>query len=107
MAFEKICTLDDVWEGEMSGFKTMGGTEILLVVLPGGEVRAVQSKCPHQEFSLLHAKLDKHLLTCRAHLWQFDLRTGQGINPSDCALAVYPTRVEDDDIFVNVAGTTP
>ena len=63
MAFEKICTLDDVWEGEMSGFKSMGGTEILLVVLPGGEVRAVQSKCPHQEFSLLHAKLDKHLLT--------------------------------------------
>ena len=104
MAFEKICTLDDVWEGEMSGFKAADGTEILLVVLPGGDVRAVQSRCPHQEFSLLQAKLDRHVLTCRAHLWQFDLRTGRGINPTDCALAVYPTRVEGDDVLVDVAG---
>ncbi len=91
----------------MSGFTTADGTEILLVVLPGGEVRAVQSRCPHQAFSLLHAKLDKHVLTCRAHLWQFDLRTGQGINPADCALAVYPTRVEGDDVLVDVTGASP
>lgn len=103
MTFEKICTLDDVWEGEMSGFKTIDGTEILLAVLSGGEVRALQPKCPHQEFSLLYAKLDKHVLTCRAHLWQFDIRTGKGINPSDCALRVYPTRVEGDDVYVDVA----
>lgn len=107
MAFEKICTLDDVWEGEMSGFTTADGTQILVVGLPGGEVRAVQSKCPHQEFSLLQARLDKHVLICRAHLWQFDLRSGDGINPRDCALAVYPTRIEGDDVLVDVASIRP
>jgi len=107
MAFEKICTLDDVWEGEMSGFRTANGTEVLLVVLSGGDVRAVQSRCPHQDFSLLQARLEGHVLTCRAHLWQFDLRTGRGINPADCALAVYPTRVEGDDVYVDVAGVSP
>ena len=68
MSFEKVCTLDDVWEGEMSGFTTADGTEILVVILPGGEVRAVQSRCPHQDFSLLQAHLDKHVLIGRAHL---------------------------------------
>ncbi len=107
MAFEKICTLEDVWEGEMNGFTTADGTELLLAVLAGGDIRAFQQRCPHQEFSLLHAKLDKHVLTCRAHLWQFDIRTGKGINPSDCALALYPTRIEGDDIYVDVAGHQP
>lgn len=107
MAFEKICTLDDVWEGEMAGFRTANGTEVLLAVLAGGEVRAVQSRCPHQDFSLLQARLEDHKLTCRAHLWSFDLRTGKGINPADCALAVYPTRVEGDDVFIDVEGIVP
>ena len=107
MAFEKICTLNDVWEGEMSGFTTADGTEVLIVVLPGGEVRAVQSRCPHQAFSLLQARLDKHVLICLAHLWQFDLRSGEGINPRECALAVYPSRIEGDDVLVDVVGTQP
>ena len=107
MALEKVCTLDDVWEGEMSGFTTANGTEILVAVLPGGEVRAVQSRCPHQEISLLQARLDKHVLICRAHLWQFDLRSGAGINPRDCALALYPTRIDGDDVLVDVTDIHP
>ena len=29
MAFEKICTLDDVWEGEMNGFTAADGTALV------------------------------------------------------------------------------
>jgi len=47
------------------------------------------------------------VLTCRAHLWQFDLESGQGVNPGDCQLAVYPTRVDGDDVYVDVAGIVP
>lgn len=107
VAFEKICTLDDVWEGEMGPFVTADGTEILLAVLPGGVVRAVQGRCPHQDFPLHRGRLERHVLTCRAHLWQFDLESGQGVNPGDCQLAVYPTRVDGDDVYVDVAGIVP
>ena len=61
MAFEKICTLDEGWEGEMAGFTTANGTEVLLIGLPDSVVRAVQQTCPHQEFSLADGILDRRV----------------------------------------------
>ena len=31
MAFEKICTVDDVWEGDMDAFETKNGTQVLVL----------------------------------------------------------------------------
>jgi toluene monooxygenase system ferredoxin subunit len=107
MAFEKICTLDDVWEGEMATYQTADGTGVLLVVLRGGDVRAYQAMCPHQEVELVEGTLEKNILTCRAHLWQFDVCTGQGVNPADSALAQYPTKVEGENIYVDIDGIQP
>ena len=107
MAFEKICTLDDVWEGDMEAFETSDGTGVLIVYATGGELTAFQSTCPHQEFELVDGKLEGHVLTCFAHLWQFDVRSGKGVNPTDCELAIYPTKIEDNDVYVDTAGIKP
>lgn len=107
MAFEKICTLDDVWEGEMAAFKTTDGQPVLVVALPGEIVKAYQAMCPHQEIALVEGDFDGELLTCRAHLWEFDAKTGKGVNPADCHLAEYPIRIEGEDVFIDVAGVTP
>ena len=53
MGFVKVCTLDDLWEGDMEAFD-VEGQRILLVHLPGGEVRATQVECLHQQLSLIH-----------------------------------------------------
>jgi len=104
MAFEKICTLDDVWEGDMEAYETSDGTGVLIVYPSDGELVAFQSQCPHQEFDLVDGKLEGDVLTCRAHLWKFDVRSGKGVNPIGCKLAIYPTRIEHDDVYVDVAG---
>lgn len=106
MSFDKVCTLDDVWEGEMAPY-TVNGHEIVLVCADGGEIKAFQGVCPHQDIALCEGKFDGKKLICRAHLWQFDARTGKGINPDDCALAVYPVRIEGDDILVQTDGVEP
>ena len=50
---------------------------------------------------------DPDELTYRAHVWQFDVTTGQGINPQDCELARYPVKIEHDEIYVDVVGIAP
>lgn len=107
MAFEKICTLDDVWEGEMESFQSKDGQNILIMCMEGGSVKAFQGICPHQEMELVDGTFENGVLTCHAHLWQFDCTTGKGINPDDCQIAEYPIKVENDEIFVDTEGVEP
>ena len=80
MAFTKVCKLDDLWEGEMEAFE-IDGHEILLVSPEGGEIRAFQGVCPHQDIPLVEGKFDGKVIVCRAHQWIFDGASGKGINP--------------------------
>ena len=86
--FTRVCSLDDLWEGDMESFE-VAGKEILVIHADGGDLYAVQGICPHQEIPLEQGTLRAKTLTCRAHLWQFDVATGNGINPEDCRLAVF------------------
>ncbi|MGE5472328.1 MAG: Rieske 2Fe-2S domain-containing protein [Bacteroidota bacterium] len=106
MSFTKVCTIDDLWEGEMESF-TVNGHDIILVSAEGGAVKAFQGICPHQDIPLVEGKFDGKKVICRAHLWQFDADTGKGINPEDCALAEYPVKVQGDDVFVSTEGIEP
>lgn len=106
MSFTKVCTMDDLWEGEMESF-SVNGHEILLVCADGGQVKAFQGICPHQDIPLVEGSFDGQKVICRAHLWQFDAGTGKGINPEDCALAEYPVKVDGDDILVDTVGVEP
>jgi len=94
-----IATLDDLWEGEMTDVR-VGDDLILLVHLPGGDIRAYQGYCPHQKTALADGKMDGRILTCAAHSWQFDLWTGEGVNPKSCRLDRYDVKIEDAAISV-------
>ena len=106
MSFTRVCALDDLWEGEMEAF-TVNGQEILLVCAEGGVIKAFQGVCPHQDIALVEGTFDGKTVICRAHLWQFDACTGQGINPRDCALAEYPVDIVGEEVFVQTDGVTP
>ena len=41
MSFTKVCSVGDIWEGEMEPF-TVDGHEILLVGVEGGDIKAFQ-----------------------------------------------------------------
>ena len=96
-----IATLDDLWEGEITDVQ-VGDEHILLVRLTGGDIRAYQGYCPHQKTALADGKLDGYILTCAAHLWQFNLFTGEGVNPKGCQLYRYQSRVQDSTVFVGM-----
>ena len=71
--------LGELWEGDVQDVE-VAGEHVLLVRLLGGEVRAYQGLCPHQEMLLADGDFDADsgVLVCMGHLWEFDVRGGAG-----------------------------
>ena len=63
-------------------------TKVLLLNVDG-DVRAYEDSCPHRGVALSCGKLEaaSGTLTCAMHLWQYDARTGKGLNPRGAAAA--------------------
>lgn len=100
MAYRLAARLDDLWSGEMLGV-CVGGRKVLLVHVDG-EVHAYEDRCAHLGVALSSGRLDGAELTCAAHAWVYDARTGRGLNPKTAALRRLPVRIEDDAIWVAV-----
>lgn len=98
--FVDLVDEDQLWDGEMESFDV--DDEEVLVVKVDGQVRAYNGICPHQSVSLVEGQLEDGVVTCRAHEWQFDALTGQGVNPRDTCLARHDVRVVDGVIQVRL-----
>jgi toluene monooxygenase system ferredoxin subunit len=100
MAFRKVATLDELWEGEMT-VREIEGHVVLLVHVNGG-IRAYADACPHLGTRLSQGSLHRNVLTCSTHGWEFDASMGQGINPKMACLEAFAVKVENGDILVDV-----
>jgi len=101
IVWHEALSLDELWEDEMLDIE-IGDEIILLVHAEGGEIRAYQGVCPHQEILLADGEFEENIITCTAHHWQFNALTGEGVNPKGCKLFQYPVRVENDTIYVGI-----
>ena len=68
-----------------------------------GKFFAVNSVCLHRGGPLGEGELDRQVVTCPWHGWQFDVTNGQLLTNAAVALACYPAEVRGDDIFVDVS----
>jgi toluene monooxygenase system ferredoxin subunit len=99
--WQEAMRVDDLWEGDMEAVE-VAGKKVLLVNV-GGDVRAYENRCPHQAWALDEGDFDGETIICTRHMWEFDAGTGQGVNPNNCRLTVYPCRVtESGAIMVDV-----
>jgi toluene monooxygenase system ferredoxin subunit len=97
----EVATLDDLWCGDMLGVE-VEGDQILLVYPNGGTIRAYHGLCPHQQALLANGELEENILTCYGHNWQFDVVSGQGINPRNSRLSSYEVKLEGKSIYVGI-----
>jgi toluene monooxygenase system ferredoxin subunit len=96
-----IADEDELWDGEMESYD-VDGREVLLVRLDG-TYHAYEGSCPHQGTSLADGTIADGVLTCSAHEWEFDLRTGLGVNPRTACLRRYGVRVAEGKVLVSRA----
>jgi len=102
MSFRRVADAASLGSGEMRGL-VVDATKVLLVNV-GGDVRAYEDACPHRGVPLSWGSLESPsgTLTCAMHLWQYDARTGEGLDPRGVALRRLPAKVEDGGIWVEV-----
>lgn len=98
MALTRMCPLEQLWIGEMRGC-VVGGRRVLLVRVDDG-VHAYEDRCAHLGLPLSNGTLANGVITCSAHGFQYDARSGLGINPKNLRLTPLPVRVDDGQIWV-------
>jgi nitrite reductase (NADH) small subunit len=68
----------------------------------GDAYYATDNLCPHRQSPLNEGFLEGYLITCLAHGWQFDMRTGLCDTVPGRDLATYPVRVEGDAVILTL-----
>ena len=92
----------DVAPGELAAFDA-DGTRIAVANVDG-RLFAIDEMCTHEQCSLVEeGTLEGPVVTCGCHGAQFDVRTGEVLAPPALEpLRVYPLRMEQDDVVVEV-----
>jgi len=100
MAWTKLARIAELPVGTV--MEVERGDDLVAVCNVGGELRAMDGRCPHHGGPLGEGVLNGGQVTCPWHMWEFDSLTGEcGFNPR-VKVAVYPVRVEGADILVDL-----
>ena len=105
MSFRRVSSLEDLWSGEMIGLEVDGNAILLINV--DNQIYAYADSCPHQKSRLSEGSLLGNTLCCARHQWEFDVCTGQGINPKNACLKVFPVTIEGCDILIDLDDVRP
>lgn len=104
MALVTVGRVEEFPEGEARKVE-VDGREIALANLGDGQFRAIDDICSHAHAHLHEGEVDADLETieCPRHGSTFDLESGRPRSlPAIQALRIYPVKVEDDEIRVEI-----
>ncbi|MFL6063366.1 MAG: non-heme iron oxygenase ferredoxin subunit [Friedmanniella sp.] len=98
--FVRACALSELAENTALAVE-VDGTEVA-VVCSGGQYYAIADECSHAAIPLSEGDVEDGEIECYLHGSRFDLRTGKPLGlPATEPVAVYPVRVEGDDLLVD------
>lgn len=100
--FKKVSSILDLKEGEVTGVK-VGGEQIALYRL-GDEVFATSDICTHADCEISeNFYIEGAEVECTCHGSRFDIKSGENtVPPAAEPLKIYKTRVDGDDVLVEV-----
>jgi toluene monooxygenase system ferredoxin subunit len=102
MAFQALCHISKIAEGQVALVR-LERRSVLLVWPSGGTLQAYRGRCPHQDVPLISACFDGTAVTCDAHEWCFDGRTGACLTSGGRELKRYAVRVDGDKVHVDLS----
>src|SRR6516165_4079207 len=102
-------TLDFVRAGTLEELRAKGRIVVhgrhrpVLVVHEGGQVFALDNRCPHMGFPLERGSVDDGILTCHWHHARFDLESGCTFDLWADDVPICPVEIRNGDVWVRTA----
>ena len=101
MAFERVASLKDV--PSERGLRVRIGSVDIGLFRVEGQIYAMENRCPHGDSPLSEGELTGCVIVCRAHGWDFDVRTGfKPGDPDGFPIPCFAVKLEGEDIWVDV-----
>jgi 3-phenylpropionate/trans-cinnamate dioxygenase ferredoxin subunit len=97
-----VMSKDDLPEGTVHKAKV--NNLPLIFVMVENTVFCLLNECPHLGCTMHRGELDGYLLKCPCHDWVFDIRSGEFTAAPEITIPVYPVKVENGEILVNLGG---
>ena len=107
MSFVRACRVSDVLSGAAIAVEldAPSGNPVA-VVRDGDDWYAIDDECSHAAIPLSEGEVEGCEIECWLHGSRFDLRTGKPTGlPATEPVAIYPVKVDGDDVLVDVTTT--
>jgi len=100
--FVRVCSVSDLPAvGAVQA--EIVGVRVAIVRDSAGDVHAIDDTCSHANVSLSEGDVEDGEIECWLHGSRFDLRSGKPTGlPATSPIAVYPLKIDGDDVFVSV-----
>lgn len=80
----------------------------LILYKPNNDINNIvcyRNSCSHLGFPLDKGKVEKGIITCASHQFQYDLKTGECLTIPNISLHSYEIRVKGDNVYVKVVNS--
>lgn len=101
MPFTKIAAASELPGPDEAKEFELGGKTICIANI-NGVMCAMDNVCLHEGGPLGQGYVDGGKIVCPWHGWEYDATTGQLFDDPKSKLDVYPIKIEDDDVLVDV-----
>ena len=99
--FTKLTTASELpAENHAKEFPCNG--RMVCVANVNGTVTAMENVCLHRGGPLGQGSVEGGKIVCPWHGWQWDPKTGQAVHSTNAKVAVYPIKVENGDVVIEI-----
>ena len=99
--FTKIATESDLPQLNEAKEFSCGSKEICIANV-NGQFSAMDNTCLHQGGPLGQGMIENGKVVCPWHAWEWDPKTGQAAHNPFAKVAVYPLKIENGDVLIDI-----
>ena len=78
------------------------GDQVICVANVNGTIAAMDNVYLHMGGPLGQGLVERNKVVCPWHGWQWDPKTGKAGHSSEVSVAVYPIKIENGDVLVDI-----